>query len=239
MRLDHWLVSQGHFRSRDRAKEVILAGKIEVDQKIVLKPATEILDTTVVKVLQADNPYVSRGAVKLEGALKEFRVDVTDKVCLDVGVATGGFTDCLLRSGAKKVYAVDIGEGQLAEVILADQRVVFRNHCDARELKLADFQEILDVVVVDVSFISVTALIPALKLICTADTQLIVLIKPQFELGEKHSGVIRSEHVRRKILVKLRETFTSENFQIKKEMLSPILGKEGNQEYLWLLKKLN
>jgi 23S rRNA (cytidine1920-2'-O)/16S rRNA (cytidine1409-2'-O)-methyltransferase len=238
MRLDQWLVQTGKFKSRERAKEAIEKQLIKVSGRIISKPAFEVAEGMDVQLLQPDFDFVSRGGLKLAAALTEFAVPVKGLVTLDIGVATGGFTEALLKAGAEKVYAVDIGEGQLDPKILADSRVVFRNQTDARKLQPKDFSEQLDLIVIDVSFISITALLPALLRISGPATRIIVLIKPQFELGKAHSGVIKDQKIIQQILSKLSPAFVQSGLEILKEMPSPILGKEGNQEFLWLLKKL-
>ena len=236
MRLDRYLVERGDFRSRDRASEAVRAGAVLVNSQVVQKPAVEVKETDKVEVTVTDFAFVSRGGLKLEAALREFRLDVDGKDCLDIGVATGGFTDCLLRSGARRVYAVDVGKGQLEPSLLVDKRLDFRSNTDARDLQKADFSEKLDIIVIDVSFISITLLFEALKRIATGETQIIALIKPQFEYGAKHAGVIKDKKVVQEILKKLRVKWREAGFAIIKEMTSPIAGKEGNQEFLWWIR---
>lgn len=236
MRLDQYLVKKNFFRSRDRAQQAVRAGLVKVAGLIKVKPAFELTGEKV-EVEGADFDYVSRGALKLDGALKEFGISPEKKICLDIGVATGGFTDLLLKNGAQKVYAVDIGEGQLAVELLGQEKLVFRNQTDARDLQKEDFDEDLDLVVIDVSFISILQLTEALNRITNGQTDIIALIKPQFELGKKHKGVISDDRLIKKILEKVSKGFTDAGFKLKKEMPSPIKGKEGNQEYLWLLRK--
>ncbi len=236
MRLDQYLVKKGFFRSRDRAQEAVRAGLVMVAGLVKLKPAFE-LNGEKVELERGDFDYVSRGALKLEGALKEFGISPKQKICLDIGVATGGFTDLLLKNAAQKVYAVDIGQGQLAPELINQEKLVFRNHVDARELQKKDFTEELDLIVIDVSFVSILQLGEALKRIADKNTDIIALIKPQFELGQRHKGVINDEKIIKKLLLKVARGFNEFGFEIRKEMLSPIKGKEGNQEYLWLLKK--
>jgi 23S rRNA (cytidine1920-2'-O)/16S rRNA (cytidine1409-2'-O)-methyltransferase len=236
MRLDQFLVQRGDFRSRERAAEAVRAETVLVNSKVVGKPAFAVEEGDTVEVTVADFAYVSRGGLKLEAALKEFRVEAKGLVCLDIGVATGGFSDCLLRNSAQKVYAVDIGKGQLEPDLLLNKKLFFRNETDARDLEKSDFQENLDLIAIDVSFISITLLFDSLKRISTKDTKIIALIKPQFEYGSRHPGVFKDTKVVQEILKKLRPKWREAGFEIIKEMPSPILGKEGNQEFLWLIR---
>lgn len=236
MRLDQYLVKKNFFRSRDRAQQAIRTGLVKVAGLVKIKPAFELTGEKV-EVEGADFDYVSRGALKLEGALNEFDISAEKKICLDIGVATGGFSDLLLKNSAQKVYAVDIGEGQLAEELVGHDKLVFRNQTDARDLQKTDFNEELDLIVIDVSFISILQLTDALNRIANDQTDIIALIKPQFELGKKHKGVISDDKLIKKILEKVTKGFSEAGFTVKKEMPSPIKGKEGNQEYLWLLRK--
>lgn len=236
MRLDQFLVQRGDFKSRERATQAVRDLAVSVNGKVVSKPALAVEEKDKVVVLVADFAYVSRGGLKLEAALKEFRIEPAGLVCLDIGVATGGFSDCLLRNAAQKVYAVDIGKGQLEASLLVNKKLIFRNETDARDLKKEDFEENLDLIVIDVSFISATLLFDALKRISNKDTKIIALIKPQFEYGSKHPGVFKDTKVIQEILKKLRPKWREAGFEIIKEMPSPILGKEGNQEFLWLIK---
>jgi len=236
MRLDQFLVQRGDFKSRERASEAVRAGSILVNSKVAAKPAFGIEEGDKVEVTVADFAYVSRGGLKLEAALKEFKVEPLGLVCLDIGVSTGGFSDCLLRNAAQKVYAVDIGKGQLEPSLLLNKKLIFRNETDGRNLKKEDFQETLDLIVIDVSFISTTLLFVALKEISNNNTKIIVLIKPQFEYGSKHPGVFKDTKVVQEILKKLRPKWREAGFEIVKEMPSPILGKDGNQEFLWLIR---
>ena len=236
MRLDQYLVKKNYFRSRYRAQQAVRDGLVKVAGLVKLKPSFELTGEKV-EVEGADFDYVSRGALKLEAALKEFGISPEKKVCLDIGVATGGFTDLLLKNGAQKVYAVDVGEGQLAAELVGHKKLIFRNQTDARGLKRADFDEGLDLIVIDVSFISILQLEDALKRITSSKTDIIALIKPQFELGKKHKGVISDPELIKKILKKVSKNFSESGFVLEKELPSPIKGKEGNQEYLWLLRK--
>lgn len=238
-RLDAWLTERGFFKSRDRANEAIRNGQIEVNGQVVKKPAWKVGDEDRVKLLQGDFAFVGRGALKLQAAVKQFNLKVADLICLDIGVATGGFSDYLLQQGAAKVYGVDIGKGQIDSELLANQRFVFRNFTDATKLTSQDFPEKLNLIVIDVSFISILKFLPALVDLMQADTVLIPLIKPQYELGKSHQGVVKDQKIIQKTLKNLQVAFEEVGLKIKEKLASPVLGKEGNQEYLWLVKKSN
>lgn len=232
MRLDQYLVQKGYFRSRERAKEAILSGQVFLDGKQNRKVSFQVMEENLVELSRPDFHYVGRGALKLKFALESFKINPTDKICLDIGVATGGFSQVLLEKGASKVYAVDIGEGQLSSELLNNQKLVFRNKTDARFLKASDFMDVIDLIVIDVSFISILSLIDALKNI-GKQAEIIALIKPQFEYGKKHDGIIKDVKIINSILKKVKIAFENNGFQILEEIASPILGKAGNQEFLW------
>lgn len=233
MRLDTYLVQEGLCQSRDRAKALIQRGDCVVNGVVVKKPAHKVQEEDVIELGKEDFSYVGRGGLKLEAALDRFGIEVKEKVALDVGVATGGFTDCLLQRGARKLYAVDVGKGQLADSLRLDERVVFMPQTDARDLEKRFFQDDLDIVVVDVSFISITALLEALRRVGSTETEYILLVKPQFETGQPHSGVLRKQKVIQEALERVREALNHHHFTIVEEMDSPITGKEGNKEFLW------
>lgn len=233
MRLDLYLVQKGYCRSRDRAKVLISDGKCVVNGQKVTKPAYKVQEGDELRLEEEDFPYVSRGGLKLEAGLECFQLQVEGKVALDVGVATGGFTDLLLRQGVRKVYAVDVGKGQLDEALQNDERVIFMPEKDARTLQPADIPEPLDLVVVDVSFISVTAMLQALRNCGQPTTDYVFLIKPQFETGKPHSGVLKDPQLIETTLQKVHGAFDEAGFHILDAMESPIKGKEGNREFLW------
>jgi 23S rRNA (cytidine1920-2'-O)/16S rRNA (cytidine1409-2'-O)-methyltransferase len=233
MRLDQFLVQKGLAKSRERAKQLIEESGCLINGKLIKKASFAVAETDIVILQGEDFEYVSRAGLKLEAALKEFRVDVKDMVALDIGVATGGFSQCLLKFGAEKVYGVDIGEGQIAPELLKEKNFVFRNQTDGKKLQAGDFAERIDLIVVDVSFVSILGFLSAFKSLMSDSTVLIALIKPQFEKGERHGGVIKSEHELKKILAEVDQGFREAGFSILKKMPSPIKGKEGNQEFLW------
>ncbi|GAB5602108.1 TlyA family rRNA (cytidine-2'-O)-methyltransferase [Thermus sp. FJN-A] len=232
MRLDRYLVARGLVESREKARRLILEGKVRVEGKTVQKPAFPVPEGARVELL-AEERYVGRGAYKLLGALSAFPVAVEGKVCADLGAGTGGFTQVLLERGAKRVYAVDVGRGQLHPRLRADPRVVPLEEKDARTLLLP---EPMDLVVMDVSFISSTLLLPKVKELLRPFGEALVLVKPQFELGPKaHKGVVREEAKRREALARVRRRAEELGLEVLGEAESPLPGKEGNREYwLWL-----
>lgn len=238
-RLDARLVKAGWFKSRDRAKEAIKAGHIKVDGLVQKKVSAPVFSFSKIEVLVPDFPFVGRAALKLKAALEQFRIDVAGKVALDIGVATGGFSDLLLSSGASKVFGVDVGEGQIDPKLLANSKFVYRNFTDARDLQSRDFDEELDLIVIDVSFISIRAFIPAIKRLAVQKTKIIVLVKPQFELGPESGRLLKNKKLVQRELEKIALEFSQAGLIVLAEMDSPVLGKEGTQEYLWLVAKVN
>jgi 23S rRNA (cytidine1920-2'-O)/16S rRNA (cytidine1409-2'-O)-methyltransferase len=240
-RIDKLLVEKGLVKSRERAKALIMAGKVKVNGQVVDKPGTSVPADSVIEVKEEDIPYVSRGGLKLETALKEFGVDVSGFVCLDVGASTGGFTDCLLQHGAEKVYAVDVGRGQLDWKLRNDPRVVSIERFNARYLTEKEIPEKVDLVVMDVSFISVTKLLPVVKQFLEPEGKMIVLIKPQFELTKREvdrgKGVIRDPELHKKAINKVLEFARSIGLYPEKLTLSKPRGPKGNKEFLVLLSQ--
>ncbi len=239
MRLDSYLVNKGLCRSRERAKEIIKKGFCKVNEEVVCKASKQIEANDNVLLIKSDYQFVGRGGLKLEKALDEFGIEVAGKFVLDVGAATGGFTDCLLKRGAKMVYALDIGEGQLVEELKSSNRVVFINNTDIRKVEPRVFEADIDLTVVDVSFISLKDILSNLLFIADEKKcrEFVFLIKPQYETGRKHSGVIRDKSLIRKILKDLRMVFANHNLEIAGEIESPIKGKEGNTEFLWHVRR--
>lgn len=239
MRLDVFLSGNGLVRSRERGKQLIREGKVTVDGKICTKPSAEISGGEKVKVTE-DNGYVGRGLIKLETAFEAFGLDVRDKVCADIGASTGGFTQCLLNHGAKKVYAVDVGHGQLDDRLLIDSRVRNMEGVNARYLHPDSFEERPDLISVDVSFISLRLLMPALCSCLNEGGEMAVLIKPQFEAGKaalNKNGIVKDpkDHVR--VLKELTECFTACGLSVCGAVPSSIKGGDGNIEYIAWLKR--
>lgn len=234
-RLDKLLVNRNYFDTRERAKKAIMAGLVQVNDQIKDK-AGDLVDTeAIIKVKGSDMPYVSRGGLKLEKGLAVFEMVVAGKTFIDIGSSTGGFTDCLLQNGAEKVYAVDVGYGQLDWKLRNDPRVVSMERANFRYLTAENISETVDGTVMDVSFISITKLIPAIKLFMKAGARGIWLIKPQFEAGRERigkNGVIRDKKVHESILFEVITAIESQGFLIKGLDFSPIQGPKGNIEFL-------
>jgi 23S rRNA (cytidine1920-2'-O)/16S rRNA (cytidine1409-2'-O)-methyltransferase len=234
-RLDLVLVEKGLIQSRPRAKAVIMAGKVLVNDIMIDKPGSlvDILATILVK--QQDHPYVSRGGLKLEKALKTLPICVKNLVCLDIGASTGGFTDCLLQFGAKKVYAVDVGYGQLDWSLRKDERVVVIERTNIRNLAYETINETMDIVVADTSFISLKTVIPAAEKFMGQGTRILALIKPQFEAGKENvgkGGVVKDPKIRKMVVDEIQSFFKTRGYQINDVVPSPILGPKGNKEYI-------
>lgn len=240
-RLDVLLVKQGLAESREKAKAVIMAGDVFVQGQREDKAGAMFDETKVqITVKGSSLKYVSRGGLKLEKAMAEFPIVLTDKVCMDIGASTGGFTDCMLQNGAKKVYSVDVGHGQLAWKLRQDERVVCMEKTNFRYLTREQIADELDFASVDVSFISLTKiLLPAWKLL-KAGGQMVCLIKPQFEAGREKvgkKGVVREKSVHREVIAKVMDFAELLQFEMLGLTWSPIKGPEGNIEYLIFLQK--
>jgi len=240
VRLDQLLVDRGLAPTRARAQALVLGGRVRVGSgdaaRSDRKPGDLIAGDAEVSV-ELGAEYVSRGAHKLVAALDAFAIDPRDKVALDVGASTGGFTDVLLRRGARRVYAVDVGRGQLAEVLRHDPRVVSLERTNARGLTPADFPETIDLAVVDVSFISLRLVLPPLAAIVRRGGAIVPLVKPQFEAGraETKGGVVRDPDVHRRVLREIVEAAQRLGLGARDVVASPIRGPEGNREFLvWL-----
>ena len=234
MRADLYLTEHGYFSSRTQAQSAISAGNVIVDGRI-LRKASEPLEGEHDVVVQAQMPYVSRGGLKLKGAIMNFGINVNDRLCLDVGASSGGFTDCLLQNGAKHVIAVDSGSGQLAESIRRDDRVTVFERYNARYMKPEDFQYSPDLAVMDVSFISATYIIPAVFDVLTDGGEFICLIKPQFEVGRSgvgKGGIVKDSKTRDSAVKKVADFARDVGFEVKEIIQSPIKGGDGNIEFL-------
>jgi 23S rRNA (cytidine1920-2'-O)/16S rRNA (cytidine1409-2'-O)-methyltransferase len=232
-RLDLALVERGLVETREKAQALILAGKVMVDGQKAAKPGQPTAASTVIEVAEPLK-YVSRGGLKLDAGLKFFDVDPSGKVCLDVGTSTGGFTDCLLQYGALRVHAVDTGAGQIDWKLRNDSRVRLHEHTNARYLTREEIGESIDLIVCDVSFISVTLLIPALAPLLRPGGEWIVLVKPQFEAGREFvgkGGIVRDPAAHRLACDKVSSALQTAGFATA-IIDSPILGAEGNREFL-------
>ncbi|GGG84644.1 TlyA family RNA methyltransferase [Edaphobacter dinghuensis] len=243
IRLDKLLVDQGHAASRERAQAMILAGRVLVDEQRVDKPGTAVRADAPIRLLGSDLKYVSRGGLKLEQALAHWQIALTGLACVDIGASTGGFTDCMLQSGAVSVLAIDTGYGQIAQKLRYDPRVTLRERTNARLLtegELLGSGSVPAFVSMDVSFISVTLVLPAvLSALSTASEpwtgEAVILVKPQFEAGRGHvgkGGIVRDPDARRQAVERVRECVIEQGGSGIEVIDSPILGMEGNHEYL-------
>ena len=217
-----------------------MTGRILIHGNKETKAGTMIAEDTEIEVIGHDLPYVSRGGLKLEKAVKAFELDFKDKTVLDIGASTGGFTDCSLQNGAKKVYAVDVGYGQLAWSLRSDSRVVVLEKVNARYLTEEQVPELADFIVTDASFISLKKLVPHLISFLKEDGAFVSLIKPQFEAGKEKvgkKGVVRDPAVHKEVICDLLAFFEEQKLSVEKLTFSPIKGPEGNREYLVLLRK--
>jgi len=237
-RVDQLLVERGLAESRERAQALILAGYVLVNGQKAAKPGHSVAGDSAIEVTER-MPYVSRGGYKLAGALDHWGIDVNGKICLDVGASTGGFTDCLLQRGAARVWAIDVGHGQLDWKLRQDERVVVREGVNARELPMAEFPEKFDLAVCDASFISTTMLIPAIVPLLAAAGKMIILIKPQFEVERGQvgkGGIVREPTLHKAACERVRTAVTALGFGTD-IIESPILGAEGNREFLLYAKR--
>ncbi len=237
-RLDQLLHEQGLFDSREKAQRSILAGRVLVNGQIVSKPGTKVASTSKIEITEQER-YVGRGGHKLEGALKSFFIDPAGWECLDLGSSTGGFTDCLLQHGAKHVTGVDVGKGQLAWSLRQDPRVTIHEGVNARYLEQKNFLNLFDLIVADLSFISLTRVLPVAFQLVKPTGCLIVLIKPQFELSKKevgHGGIVRDPEARQKAVNSLRNWVEQAGHHFENVIESPLPGMTGNIEFLALLR---
>ena len=239
-RLDVLLVSRGLAETRTKAQAIIMSGDVYVGGQKADKPGMSYEDTVEIEVRGQACPYVSRGGLKLEKALRDFGVDPTGYVCSDSGASTGGFTDCLLQQGAAKVFAIDVGYGQLAWKIRQDPRVVCMERTNIRYVQPEDLGEPLDLSVVDVSFISLKIVLPAIARLLKPTGQVLCLIKPQFEAGKEKvgkKGVVRDPAVHQEVLEHFVALADELGFTIRNLTFSPVKGPEGNIEFLGHLSR--
>ena len=243
MRIDVFLCESKMTPSRSHAKELIEKGAVCYCGKVITKPSFNLLpDASIddIKIALDMDKYVSRGGYKLEGALTEFDIDVSGCVALDVGASTGGFTDCLLQNGARRVFAVDSGKGQLADKLKNDTRVALFENYNARYMKRSDFNDRIDVVTMDVSFISQSLIIPSIADVLSDGGDFVSLIKPQFEVGKANvgkNGIVKDEKVRRRAVENVCRTAEQCGFSTERVIASPIKGGDGNIEYLAHFKR--
>jgi 23S rRNA (cytidine1920-2'-O)/16S rRNA (cytidine1409-2'-O)-methyltransferase len=237
-RIDKLLVERGLADSRTKAQAMVMAGIVLVNEQRVEKSSDQFATDSQIRIKHADDPtsrYVGRGGLKLEAALKQFQIDVSGFVCLDVGASTGGFTDCLLQQGAERVFAIDVGHNQIDWRLRNDPRVEVREGINARYVQPDDFPVSFDLIVIDVSFISVNKILPSVLPLLKPDASLVVLIKPQFEVGRADvggGGIVRDEDKRIKAVNNVNEFALTLGLKTKGTIESPITGAEGNIEYL-------
>jgi len=239
VRLDKLIADRGLVASRERAQALILAGKVLVDEQKIEKAGAQVAQDCLIRLLDADLKYVSRGGLKLERALEYWQVDVTGKVCMDVGASTGGFTDCLLQHGAASIISIDTGYGQMDFKLRQDSRVRLLEKTNARYLKADDVGEAVDFVAMDVSFISATLVLPAVVAAAfpheREGRRFVVLVKPQFEVGRElvgKGGIVRDEDAQQSAVAKVRTVLEQLGAKHTDVIDSPILGAEGNREFL-------
>lgn len=240
-RLDTVLVARGLAASRARAQELIAGGKVRVAGAVCRKAATKIGAEESVELSEPDHPYVSRGALKLAGAVADCGVTLEGKTALDVGASTGGFTDFLLRNGVEHVYCVDVGTDQLHPSLRRDPRVTYRESTDIRGFSADVFTAKLDIITVDVSFISLTKVVPSLATLLGGGAELLALIKPQFEVGKAQldkRGLVKDEAASEKACAAVRRCCEAHGFAVLKIVPSRVRGSEGNQEYFIYAKKI-
>ena len=238
-RLDLLLVERRVAPSRQRARSMIMAGKILVNNQPVDKAGYLVSATDSIVLKEKDIPYVSRGGLKLEGALQSLELNPEGCICLDVGASTGGFTDCLLQHGAVRVYAVDVGYGQLAWKLRQDPRVVVIERTNIRHMSTEVIPETVDLVTIDVSFISLKIVVPAVTDFAGRDARILALIKPQFEVGKGQvgkGGVVRDAKAHKGVIDHLSAFFEASGFSCSRVLPSPILGPKGNREFFILLE---
>jgi len=238
-RLDLLLTEKGLVSSRQKAQGIIMAGLVRVNGEKADKPGQLVNQSVSIDILGTDNPYVSRGGIKLDAALKGFGVNVNGLTMLDVGASTGGFTSCLLEHGVKKVIAVDVGYGQMDWSLRKDPRVFLRERTNIRYLERDSLKEVIDGAVIDVSFISLRIVVPATVRLLKNDSFLLALIKPQFEAGKGmvgKGGIIRDEALQRQIVDDLVKYFKETGLIVLGKLESPIKGAKGNKEFFVYLR---
>ena len=254
-RLDKILVSKGLVKSREMAKALIMEGKVIVDGKKMTKSGASVSETSDIYLKEGDLPYVSRGGLKLEAAINYFNIDVNNKIIMDVGSSTGGFTDCLLKKGAKKVYCIDVGYGQLAWSLRKDPRVVVMERTNIRYLteivksqkskvKSPELEDLIksniDMATADVSFISLTKVIPAVLEFLKEESEVLALVKPQFEVGKGEvgkGGIVREEEKRLRAVKGVQEDLEKLGLKTIGLFQSPITGQKGNIEFFLYMKR--
>lgn len=240
IRLDIAVTQRGLAESREKAKALIMAGQVYLNGQKELKAGATVKPDDEIEVRGSRNPFVSRGGLKLQKAAEKFDIDLADCICMDIGASTGGFTDCMLTHGAKKVYSIDVGYGQLAWKLRTDERVVNMERTNFRYVTHEQIPEDIDFASVDVSFISLKIILPVLRELLKGDGQAVCLIKPQFEAGREKigkKGVVRDPQVHIEVVENIVEFALESGFDVKNLDFSPIKGPEGNIEYLMHIQK--
>ncbi len=240
-RLDVLLVKKGLAQSREKAKAIIMSGNVFIKGQREDKAGTTFEEEGLeIEIKGSTLRYVSRGGLKLEKAISVFTIDVTDLVCMDIGASTGGFTDCMLQNGAKKVYSIDVGHGQLAWSLRQDERVVCMEKTNFRYVTSDDITDVIEFAATDVSFISLTKILPPAHALLKEGAQMVCLIKPQFEAGREHvgkKGVVRDAAIHEEVIAKIAGFCMEHGFAVLHMDYSPIKGPEGNIEYLLHIQK--
>jgi 23S rRNA (cytidine1920-2'-O)/16S rRNA (cytidine1409-2'-O)-methyltransferase len=238
-RIDKLLVERGLADTRERAQRLVMAGLVVSGDVVVDKPGTRIAADAPLAVKGDEHPFVSRGGAKLDATLAALALDVTGAVALDVGASTGGFTDCLLQRGARRVYALDVGYGQLAWKLRGDPRVVSMERTNVRALTAAAFPESLDLATIDASFISLRLILPVVTAVLGRGRRIVALVKPQFEVGKGRvgkGGVVRDSELHAEVLAELQRFAAEHGLGIDALLTSPLLGPAGNREFFLLLR---
>lgn len=239
MRLDFFLVEKNYFDSRTKAQKAIEAGAIKVSGIVITKSNYEVLGDTPIEIIKDTNPYVSRGGLKLEAAIDNFKLEFKDKKVLDIGSSTGGFTDCALKHGAQLVHAVDVGTNQLDSTLRGRKEIVLLEKTNI--LDVDRFPIDFDFIVMDVSFVSIKKILPAVDRFLKEDATFICLIKPQFEVGKRYmkNGIVKDRSLHIKVLEQVISALREYQMGVSKLILSPILGGSGNKEFLACIKRNN
>lgn len=239
-RIDILLHNRGFSDSREKAKRLVMSGVVFIENNRIDKPGTKVDIDSNIRIKGEKPKYVGRGGYKLEKAIMSFSIDVNDCVCIDIGASTGGFTDCLLKNNAKKVYAIDVGYGQLDWSLRNNEKVIVLEKTNFRYIDISVFKEPIDLVVVDVSFISLKNILPKVKEICYDGTEIVALVKPQFEAGKDKvgkKGIVKDRNVHFEVMRNIYKYCLDNEMYINNLTYSPIKGAEGNIEYLAYIKK--
>lgn len=241
-RADILLVEKGLVKSRERAKKIILEGSVFIGEEEVLKASQMVKEDSDIDIRVNPLTFVSRAGLKLEKAIDEFAIKLNNIVAIDIGSSTGGFTECMLKEGARKVYAIDVGKDQLVEELRNDSRVVVMEETNIKNVRIEDFVENIDFITIDVSFISLKLVLPIANKLLKSNGEIVALIKPQFEVGKDNigkKGIVKDRKLHLKVLESITEFSADLDFEVKGLTFSPITGSKGNIEFLMHLKKNN